>query len=149
MKNVNQEVFTDLPDVLIQDSKLAISYYIEAKELGKYVADENMNLENTVTFVITQGELLDDVNLTNSSYINQSVLIKHSKSNTQYYIPFNKLEDFKINAIDQIEKIADGCITFILPTGDELLEDVPNLSRAMLQSNTPTPWSPVLNEKEA
>ncbi|MGH0595755.1 hypothetical protein [Bacillus pretiosus] len=136
----NTVIYSELPAVLIQDSKKAISYYVSAENLKKYEVDSTHTLENTVTFLIPDEEFIGEVPFI-QSYENPAVLIEFPKGNTAYLIENKDLESYKIESFEQMSKIAGDCVSFVIPAGDEFLEDIPNMKPAMLQSNCPvTEW---------
>lgn len=141
--------FIDLPDVLIQDSKTATSYFISSEELWNFKTEVEKELDNTVTFLV-HNDLLDEVNNSISNFENPSILIKNSQEDSTYnfFISSEELKEFKITKFEQMTEITDNCLAFILPTGDELLEDIPNMSPAMLQSGTkPTEFAAPLKKQ--
>lgn len=145
--NVHETIFEELPDVLIQDPKNATSYFIQATELEKFQISSVESLENTITFVIPDGEYLDDVFFSHTGD-NPSVLVKFPKGNSQYLLSFSELSQFEVKSFEQMTRVTDQCISFIIPTGDEFLEDIPNMSAALLQSGTPITEFPRPIEKQ-
>lgn len=132
------EAFVELPDILIQDSKNAIYYFIPSAKLSLLQTESIEQRENIITFSIPNGDLIEEVNdfpITNEI---SSVLINDPRWNMQYLITYEDLKKYEIKTFEEVSKIIDNCLSFIIPTGDELIEDVPNLSPSMLQSNTPT-----------
>jgi len=143
------EAFVELPDVLIQDSKNAISYFIPSAKLCSFEIKSIEQRENIITFSIPNGDLIDEVNdfpITNEI---SSVLINDPRRNIQYLITNEELKRFEIKTFEEMSQIVDNCLSFIIPTGDELIEDVPNLSPSMLQNSTPITEFPAPIQKQA
>ncbi len=146
---MSQVHYNELPNVLIQDSANVSPYYFKSGELKKFEVNSLEDTENTVTFLIPNGDLFDEVS-PQTFEENPSILIKFPKDNSQYLIPNNKLIDYKIESFDEMASISNECLTFIIPRGDELLEDIPNMSPAMLQSNTEaTEFQKPIQKKQA
>lgn len=148
-KAENEFFNAELPDVLIQDSKNAISYFIPADQLSKFETKSIEHEEDLLTFLIPNGDLIDDVNEFSSHSENSSVLIKHPAGEANYLITQNNLKKFELRTFEEMTKIVDNCVSFIIPAGDELLEDIPNLAPSMLQSNTPVTEFPAPIKRHA
>lgn len=132
----NATIHQELPDVLIQDSKNSTSYFISSEDLQTFKVSNSQDLtENTMTFVIPDENYLDEVEFNQTSQ-DPSVLIKFSRGNSQYLLNSAELEKYKVKSFEDMSRLTDQCITFIIPTGNEFLEDIPNMSPAMLQSVT-------------
>jgi hypothetical protein len=130
-----ESIFEELPNVLIQDAKNATSFFLPAEELIKFKSSNIEGLENTIYFLIPDGNDLDEVSFS-PVYDNPSIVVKFPKGDSHFFIKFEELEPFKVKSFEQMTCVTDKCLTFIIPTGDEFLEDIPNMSPAMLQSGT-------------
>ncbi|MBM7580832.1 hypothetical protein [Jeotgalibacillus terrae] len=130
-------IFKQLPNLLIQDSKTLNRYYIQSEELRTHlVKNKKENMDNTMTFLIPDGNFVDEVEFVQITE-NPSVLIKFPKGNEQYYLTSDQLKEYEVKSIEEMMEMNDNYLTFIIPTGDEFLEDIPNMAPAMLQSGTP------------
>lgn len=133
----SESIFEELPNILIQDAKNATSYFLPAEELVKFKSSTMEGLENTIYFLIPDEHALDEVSFS-PVYDNPSIVVKFPKGDSQFVVKFEELLPFKVESFEQMTRVVDKCLTFIIPTGDEFIEDIPNMSPAMLQSNTPT-----------
>lgn len=130
--------FHYLPNVLVQDPQRECAYYIKAEYLSAYETDKEtwprLN-DGTVTFVIPNGEIVDEVPpYLRNPEAETSVLLKYFHGKTSYFMSLSDLEKF---CIEQPKTYFDDkSISFILPRGTELVEEIPGLRRALLQSNT-------------
>ncbi|NBW41987.1 hypothetical protein EBR25_13450 [bacterium] len=130
--------FHTLPNVLVQDPQRGCAYYMKADELAPYEASADTLArmdDGTVTFVIPDGEIFDEVPpYLRNPEVEPSVLIKYSHGRTSYFMELNDLEQFKIE--QPASYFDDESISFIMPRGTELVEELPEMRRALLQSNT-------------
>ena len=130
--------FTELPNVLLQDPARGCSYFVDASELKKYEASIDTWAkvdDSTVTFVIPDNELIDEVPpFLRNPELHPSVLIRYAKKQTSYFLSFDDLQKFKA-PLPQVT--GDGAwVSFIIPRGTELIEELPSMRRALLQSGT-------------
>lgn len=133
-----RKVFETLPNVLIQDPVRGCAYAILADELEEYRTDADSwsNLdEATVTFTIPDGETIDEVPpFMRDPTLKPSVLLRYPTGKASYFIPFDALQEHQT---DQPVLRSDGNnISFVLPRSMEMVEELPGLTRAMLQSGT-------------
>lgn len=147
ISQASESIFEELPNILIQDAKNATSYFMPAEELIKFKSSDMEGLENTIYFLIPDENELDEVSFS-PVYDNPSIIVKFPKGDSQFVIRFEELEPFKVKSFEQMTRVADKCLTFIIPTGDEFLEDIPNMSPAMLQSNCTVTELPKPIEKQ-
>lgn len=130
--------FDALPNVLVQDPVRECAYYIPAHELAQYEAtvDTWAQLDDsTVTFVIPDHELIDEVPPSlRAPELLPSVLIRYNRAKKAYFLTHEELSRFK--AEQPTEPVDEDSISFIVPRGTELVEELPILRRALLQSNT-------------
>ncbi len=133
-----ERVFETLPDVLIQHPAKACAYLIPATELIKFKARSNDFVQlgsDTVTFSISGEELLDEVPPFNQDASNEpNVLIRYLKDRTAYFLSFSQLEQYRVSQPET--PFGDHYISFIMPGGMELVQEIPFLKRGLLQSNT-------------
>lgn len=134
-----QQVSVDeaLPDVLIQDPMRGCAYLIRADQLMAYrtgVSSWEHVDGRTVTFVISEDELLDEVPpFIQTASDSPSVLIQFPAGSASYFLSFEQLRAFEI---PQSEAAHSGYgISFVMPTGTELVQELPVLMRGLLQSN--------------
>jgi len=133
-----RRVFVEVPNVLIQDPARRCAYYIEASELQKHevTAETWAKLDDsTVTFVIPNGDLMDEIpSYLRNPELNPSVLIRFGQGQSAFYLGFEELQAYQIAQPEA--SFDDEQISFIIPRGTELIEELPALRRALLQSNT-------------
>jgi len=133
-----RRVFEELPGVLVQDPARCCAYSIEASELKTYeVTPETWAKldDSTVTFVIPDGELVDEVPpYLRNPELNPSVLVRFGQEKGAYFLSFQDLQKYKIPQPET--GFGAEQISFIIPAGTELIEELPALRRALLQSNT-------------
>ncbi len=133
-----RRVFDKVPSVLIQDPARLCAYYIEAAQLQKYEVTPSTWAkldDGTVTFVIPNGDLVDEIPAyLRNPELNPSVLIRFGQGQTAFYLSFDQLQAHKIAQPDS--SFDDEQVSFIIPRGTELIEELPTLRRALLQSNT-------------
>ena len=133
-----RRVFDQVPSVLIQDPARECAYYVGSTELQKHeVTPETWAKLNdsTVTFVIPNGDLVDEIPAyLRNPELNPTVLIRFGQGKSAFFLSFEDLQAYKIS---QPESSFDPeQISFVIPRGTELIEELPNLRRALLQSNT-------------
>jgi hypothetical protein len=133
-----RRVFEHVPNVLIQDPARGCAYYIKADELHKHeVTPETWSRldDSTVTFVIPNGDLVDEIPAyLRNPELDPSVLIRFGQGQTAFFMSFDELQAYKIPQPES--SLDDDQISFIIPYGTELIEELPALRRALLQSNT-------------
>jgi len=133
-----RRVFSSLPNVLIQDPARACAYYVMASNLtGHEVSPETWAKVNdgTVTFVIPNGELIDEVPpYLRNPELQPSVLIRFGQGQSSYFLTFDELQAYRLPQPECAP--SEEQISFIIPRGTELIEELPALRRALLQSNT-------------
>ncbi len=92
--------------------------------------------DSTVSFVIPDGEVIDEVpSFLRTPEIEPSVLIRYSRSQSSYFLTFEDLQKFSVTQPTETLNTADS-ISFVIPRGTELIEELPTLRRALLQSHT-------------
>lgn len=130
--------FPALPNVLIQDPARGHAYYLPAVELDAFEAtvDTWSRLDDsTVTFVIPDADLIDEVPPSlRTPELNPSVLIRYVRGQKSYFLNNEDLQGFKVT--QPTEPFDPESISFILPRGTELIEELPMMRRALLQSGT-------------
>lgn len=135
------KVFNKLPDVLIQDSKTLKAYLVPASKLKTYSTDSKKigSLpQNTVTFLIPDEDYIGEIPIA-FAYEKPSVLIQFPKEKSSYYLSNNDMKKYEVSLPD---KLPEDCLSFVIPSGDDFMEDVPDMSPAMLQSNEVNPTWP-------
>jgi len=130
--------FTKLPDVLIQHPTKSCAYYLTSAQLESYRADSEKFAKlrsGTVTFVITGGEIVDELPAFNQDPSDQpDILVRFPRDRTAYLLPYTELERYKVD--QPIDSFGDHYMSFIVPGGMELVEEIPLLKKGLLQSNT-------------
>lgn len=134
-----QQQALDLPNVLVQDPVRECAYHLTAEQLGPFTATAERFFkmdDSTVTFVIPGGnELIDDVPpYLRNPELNPSILIRHPAGEKAYFLTFEELQVFKVP--QPTEASAAGWVSFIIPKGTELIEELPALRRALMQTST-------------
>ena len=133
-----RKTFETLPSVLIQDPVRGCAYAISAEELEKYrtSADTWSNLnESTVSFTVPDGEAVDEVPpFLRDPGLTPSVLLRYPHGQASYFVPFDALQAYRIEQPTRPEE--GNVISFILPRAMEMVEELPRLTRALLQSGT-------------
>lgn len=137
--NEHRRIFDTLPNVLIQDPARERAYFIEAEKLVEFRTTPatwaRLN-DAIVSFVIPDGEVIDEVpSFLRTPGAEPSILIRYSRSQSSYFLTFEDLQRFTVNQPTEPLN-ADNSISFIVPHGTELIEELPTLRRALLQSHT-------------
>ncbi|MGH3831282.1 MAG: hypothetical protein ACRDRS_12695 [Pseudonocardiaceae bacterium] len=137
--NEHRRVFDTLPNVLIQDPARSRAYFVKTDELAKFrTTPETWARLNdaTVSFVIPDGEVIDEVpSFLRTPGAEPSVLIRYSRSRSSFFLTFEDLQRFTVTQPTASLNAADS-ISFIVPRGAELIEELPALRRALLQTST-------------
>ncbi len=130
--------FDTLPNVLVQDPVRHCAYYMQAADLAGFVANPDTWAQlddTTVTFTIPDGEIIDEVPpALRTPELQPSVLIRYSRGKAAFFLTFEDLQQFRVD--QPTEAFDPGSISFIVPRGTELVEELPLIRRALLQSNT-------------
>ncbi|MGH3320242.1 MAG: hypothetical protein ACRDN9_08690 [Streptosporangiaceae bacterium] len=130
--------FDTLPNILVQDPARECAYYIPANELTNFEATAetwSQLDDSTVTLVIPDGELIDEVPPSlRTPELLPSVLIRYNRGKKAFFLTHEQLRQFKIE--QPTEPFDPDSISFIVPRGTELIEELPLLRRALLQSGT-------------
>ena len=91
--------------------------------------------DSTVTFVIPDGDLIDEVPPSlRTPELTPSVLIRYTRAEKSYFLTNDDLQRFRV--VQPMDAFDPESISFILPRGTELIEELPLLRRALLQSGT-------------
>lgn len=133
-----RRIFDHVPNVLIQDPGRGCAYYVKAEDLYRHeVTPETWAKldDSTVTFVIPNGDLVDEIPAyLRNPELNPSALIRFGQGEVAFFLSFDDLQAYKIAQPEG--SLDDDQISFIIPQGTELIEELPALRRALLQSNT-------------
>ena len=125
-----------LPDVLIQDPYNDRAFMLRASDLGKYTNTAHSWSSigpNTVTFVIPDEDGLEEIPpFSQSATESPDVLIQWPKGRMSFHIEYRELENYEIPLEDS--KAAGYGISFVIPRGTELIDSLPALRAAILQS---------------
>ncbi|MGH4017297.1 MAG: hypothetical protein ACRDSL_25905 [Pseudonocardiaceae bacterium] len=137
--NEHRRTFDTLPNVLIQDPVRDRAYYIRTEDLAEYrtTPDTWARLnDSTVSFVIPDGEVIDEVpSFLRAPELEPSVLIRYVRGKSSFFLTFEDLQRFSVEQPTESLNTADS-ISFVVPQGTELIEELPTLRRALLQSHT-------------
>lgn len=130
--------FDTLPNVLVQDPARQCAYYLLAGDLSQFEAtiDTWARLDDsTVTFVVPDDDVIDEVPPSlRTPELLPSVLIRYNRRKKAYFLTFEDLQRFRIE--QPTESFDPRSISFIIPRGTELIEELPLMRRALLQSGT-------------
>ena len=133
-----RRVFDEVPNVLVQDPARGCAYRIAAERLPSHeVTPETWARvdDSTVTFVIPNGDLVDEVPAyLRNPELRPTVLIRFGQGQAAFFLSFEDLQAYRIPQPEV--SVDDNQISFIIPRGTELIEELPALRRALLQSNT-------------
>ncbi|GGA58697.1 hypothetical protein GCM10007416_34850 [Kroppenstedtia guangzhouensis] len=131
----NTVIFEDLPDVLIQDPHHEYAYFIPADELKSFqVSGETWEhvTPGTVTFVIPDENYVEEAPpFTQYGVESPSVLVQFPRDESAYFLKNEDLQKFRI---DQPETQPVGSMSFVIPRGTELWQEVPKMRAWELQS---------------
>lgn len=123
-------------DILIQDPLNECSYLVPAEALKNHEVSEEIWTEltpNTVTFVIPDGDIVETAPPANRSPEGRpDVLIQHPGADGAYFLTYEDLLDHRLD-INPGEALQYG-ISFSIPYGYELIEELSPLRRSLLQS---------------
>lgn len=131
----NKERMENLPNIIIQDSIKNCAYILPANIMETYqvTVDTWSKIgSDTVTFVIPGGDYIEEI--PPFSQVNTekpSVLIQFPSNDTAFFLTFGDLEKYKTSIP---EKQPENSLSFILPRGTELIEELPDLSISLLQT---------------
>jgi hypothetical protein len=131
----SKPVFEQLPDMLIQDPIRKCAYLLPADQMGAYqVSAETWSQLDTsvVTFTLPGVEDVVEVPSYNSVPSQEpSVLIQYPDGKASYFLTYEQLQQFITEM--PIEKVSYG-ISFVIPMGMEMIEELPAMMKSMLQS---------------
>lgn len=128
-------VFEQLPDILIQDPVNQCSYLLIADEMDKYEVNSSTWTQldsNVVTFSIPSAEEVHEIPPFNSASDQEpSILIQYPDGETSYLLTHEQLQEF---ITEQPTEKAGYGISFVIPMGMEMIEELPAMMKSMLQS---------------
>lgn len=126
---------TDLPSVLIQDPRSEKAYVIGAEQLARFeMTTEKLVYvdEGIVTFSIPADDFVETTppfNATGSE--KPGVMIQHEAAEKSYFLTYHDLQEF---VVEQPSDYGGYGVSFVIPAGNEFLEDLSPAQYAMLQS---------------
>ncbi|MEG9883343.1 MAG: hypothetical protein V6Z86_01750 [Hyphomicrobiales bacterium] len=127
--------FYQLPSVLIQDPRVGCAYLIDSQALANYEmsSEKLVHIDHgVVTFSIPDNELIEATPPFNASGTGQpTVIIQHLARNKSYFLTYDQLQAYRI---EQPSDYGGYGISFVIPSGNEFLEDLSPVQYAMLQS---------------
>ena len=139
VKETLKKTFSTLPDILIQDPLHECAYHIPAARLADYHTGPDVWAQLTsdaVVFVIPGADEIEEVPPFFASSGNEpSVLVQFPAGSSSYLLSWEDLQTFQIEQPTEYWEGFDG-VSFVLPRGMELIEQLPAVRRAMLQSGT-------------
>lgn len=130
------KVFETVPDILVQDPVRDRWFLVPGTGLSKYetsVSSWDAIGPNTVTFVIPDESVFSEVPpFTQGTDDLPSVLIQWPKGKASFLMDYDDLTKFEVEE-RRTAKLNYG-ISFIIPRGTELIDELPTLRAALLQS---------------
>lgn len=133
-------VFETLPDIVIQDSVRDRRFYVPAGELEKYSATAETWSHvggDTVTFVIPDPSYLQELPpFVQAGTLEPSVLVQYPRGQKAYFL---RWEDLKKYETAESAEALDAGVYFWLPSGVEVVEELPHVVRALLQTGLANP----------
>ncbi len=126
---------TTLPSVLIQDPRANKAYVIGADSLAQFemTTDKLVYVdEGVITFSIPEDDMIEATppfNVTGSE--TPAIIVQHQASDKSYFLTYHDLQAF---AVEQPSDYGGYGISFVIPSGNEFLEDLSPAQFAMLQS---------------
>jgi hypothetical protein len=137
--NEHRRTFEAVPNVLIQDPARECAYYLTPENLLKHRSTvetwARVN-DTTVSLVIPDGEVIDEVpSFLRNPELQPSVLIRYLREQSSFFLTFEELQQYKVDQPTESLNTSDS-ISFVIPRGTELIEELPTLRRALLQSHT-------------
>ena len=133
------KVFEELPEVLIQDPLAVCAYHVPAEELAKFRAGADVWAKvgpGTVTFVLPSGDMIEEVPpFRQVAEEAPSVLIQFPRGEASYFLTAEDLLEYRIPQPQEYWEGFTG-VSFVIPRSTELIEQLPALRRAALQSST-------------
>lgn len=130
-----KERIENLPNIIIQDSIKNCAYILPSNTMDTYkvTVDTWSKIgSDTVTFVIPGEDYIEEI--PPFSQVNTdrpSVLIQFPSNDTAFFLSFDDLEKYETNIP---ENQPEQSISFILPRGTELIEELPDLRISLLQT---------------
>lgn len=127
--------YSQIPSVLIQDPLAGHAYLLKSDELKNFeLSPSKLSSidDGVVTFVVPDDDLVETTPPFNASGSKTpSVIIQAVAANKAYLLSYQQLQLFRV---DQPDDFGGYGISFVLPTGNEFLEDLTPVQAAMLQS---------------
>lgn len=128
-------VVSKVPDVLVQHPTKQESYLIPGERLTEFaVGPETWSSfgSDVVTFVIAdEADLLEEIPpVTREPGADLTLHIQDPVRESAYFLTSEQLAEFKAEG-----EIGDYDISFVVPVGLELIEEMPALMRGLLQSS--------------
>jgi len=128
--------FTEMPDVLIQDPIRHRWFLVPGSKFESFRTSPNTWQDlgpNTVTFVIPDDEVVGEIPpFVQATDALPDVLVHWPRGNKSYLISYKDLQGFEVAA--GAEKDVSYGISFLIPRGTELIDELPPLRAALLQS---------------
>lgn len=127
--------YQEVPSVLIQDPLAGHAYVISSEELREFeltpVSLKSIN-DGVVTFVVPDDEFIETTPAFNASGSKTpSVIIQVLSVNKSFLLSYQQLQLFRVQ---QPNDYGGYGISFVIPSGNEFLEDLSPVQQAMLQS---------------
>jgi len=128
--------YETMPDVLIQHVAKGRTYYIPATEIAAFKADRTIwqNLgPDTVVFSVPDTEFIEAVPpFLRIPKETPSILIQHARGKASYFVSSEQLSKYDVTGKEV--NIDPERVSFSVPFGTELVEKMPEVVQAMLQS---------------
>ncbi len=127
--------FTQLPSVLVQDPKAERAYLIDASAFPEFEMSTERLVsvdQGVVTFSIPDDEFVEVTPPFNASGTERpAIIVQHLAANKAYFLTYEQLQAFQV---DQPSDYGGYGISFVIPSGNEFLEDLSPVQYATLQS---------------
>ena len=128
-------VYKEIPSILIQDPRAGHAYLVSAAELQPFELTASRLVElndGVVVFTVPDDEFIEPTPPFNSTRSPQpSVLVQVPAKQTSFLLSYQELQLFRV---EQPNDYGGYGISFAIPSGDELLEDLSPVQAALLQS---------------
>ena len=128
--------FKDLPSVLIQDPRAQKAYLIPSRDLPEHemTLEKLVDVEEgVVTFSIPDNNLIEITPPFNATGTEcPAIIIQHGSIDKAYFFTYGDIQAY---AVEQPSDYGGYGVSFVIPAGNEFLEDLSPVQYAMLQSN--------------
>lgn len=125
----------EVPSILIQDPRAGHAYLIDSKTLDNFELTSSKLTsinDGIVTFVVPDDDIFETTPPFNASESKTpNIIIQVLSLNKAFLLSYEELQLFRV---DQPNDYDGYGISFVIPSGNEFLEDLSPVQQAMLQS---------------